>query len=255
MAAKIQIQVSETEAITALHGLYESEAILNHEDILIIMVHGFPGHKTGNNDLYGDLEFMLVEKGFNTLRFDFRGCGESTGKQEDFSLSSALDDFRNILQWTKGKKYKRLIYIGEGLGAALAVMNVELNVQAMIFLWPLLDLKNFYESNFAALEMGAEAIKKSYVEFEGHKYGFGLLQELKQASLANKFKDVYMPTLIMHGARDESIPVSHLDVARDHSNARRMEITVFHDGEHGLQKLNHRKMMFHHITQFIEKYT
>lgn len=255
MTNKIQIPGDGNQQLSALHRLYESERILNHEDLLIIMAHGFPGHKTGNNDLYGDLEFLLADKGYNCLRFDFRGCGESDGTQEQFSLSSAQDDFKSVLRWAEEKKYTRFVYIGEGLGGALAVMNVELNVQAMILLWPLLDMQDFYQKNFAELELVETAKKRGYIDHHGHKYGLGLLADLKNASLTGKLKDCYMPTLIMHGARDETIPVEHLDVAREHINARRLEITTFHDGEHGLQKLNHRKMMFHHVTQFIVKYT
>lgn len=255
MSEKIQILAGESQQISALHRRYESETVLNHEDLLVIMAHGFPGHKTGNNDLFGDLEFLLAEKGYNTLRFDFRGCGESDGKEERFCLSSAVEDFRNVLQWAKGQKYKRFIYIGEGLGATLSVLSTDLDVMIMILLWPILDTEEFYAKNFAGRELNDDARERGYIEHEGHKYGLDFLRELKTARLASKLKDCYMPTLILHGARDEAIPVEHLDVARTHINSRRLEITTFHDGEQGLQKMNHRKMMFYHITQFITKYT
>ena len=63
-----------------------------------------------------------------------------------------------------------------------------------------------------------------------------------------------MPTLILQGVRDEITPIETLDLARGHIRSKRLEITTFHDGEHGLHKLNHRKSMFFHITQFIEKF-
>ncbi|GJL85898.1 MAG: hypothetical protein DHS20C02_16730 [Micavibrio sp.] len=216
------------------------------------MAHGFPGHKAGNNDLYGDIEFLLTEKGLHTLRFDFRGCGESEGEPEDFTMSSAIEDFQNVLYWGRDKGFKNYILIGDGLGASLAVLNAERSVNGLILLWPVLDLKAYSQAVFG--KPSVEDKKKDYIEFDGRRVGLGLLREMEKVDMARGLSEVRAPTLILHGAEDKIVPVSQLDLARKHISADRIEITTFHDGEHGLQKLNHRKMMFYHITQFIEKY-
>lgn len=255
MAEKIQIPASDKQFLAGLHRKPPENSARNLEDTLVIMAHGFPGHKTGNNDLYGDLEFLLADKGLHTLRFDFRGCGESDGREEDFTLAGACEDFQQVLFWAKEKEYKRLAFIGEGLGATLAVMNAALNVRVMVLLWPAFDLKSYGQNVFGLDKLKEEDQKKKYIEHENHKIGLNLVKELGSTPLHYALHEVFMPTLIMHGAHDKIIPVEQLDLARSHIRAKRVEITTFHDGEHKLQKLNHRKMMFYHITQFIEKYT
>lgn len=59
----------------------------------------------------------------------------------------------------------------------------------------------------------------------------------------------------MHGAQDKVSPIEQLDMFRACAGHRRVEITSFQDGTHGLPQENHRKSMFFHIRQFIEKYT
>ncbi len=219
---------------------------------LVIMAHGFPGHRAGNNDLYGDVEFLLAEKGLHTLRFDFRGCGDSDGLPEDFTMSSAIEDFQNVMYWGRDKGFKNFILIGEGLGASLAVLNMELNVNGLILLWPVLDMKAHSQHVFGKPD--SEAKKKGYIEHESQRVGLDFLRELEKVDMVHGLEVVRAPTLILHGAEDKIVPVGQLDLARKHIRSDRIEITTFHDGEHGLPKLNHRKMMFYHITQFIEKY-
>lgn len=255
MTQKIQIIAGQDQHLGALYRPCDDKNLPDRSELLIVMVHGFPGHKASNNDLYGDLEFLLADKGYHMLRFDFRGCGESDGKQEQFSIASAGEDFINVMQWAKGKDYKRFIFIGEGLGGTISLMNLGLNTQALVLLWPVLNVKDYYEQNFRNRELDADGKARGYIDHEGNKYGLEFLLEMKKTSMNEKLRDAFMPTLILHGALDNKIPVSQLDMARDHMNARRLEITTFHDGEHGLQKLNHRKMMFYHILQFVEKYT
>jgi len=251
---KITVRAGSSGGLRVLHGYPDEHSLTNLKDTLVMMAHGFPGHKTGNNDLFGDLEFILVEKGFHTLRFDFGGCGESDGKEENFTIGNAKRDIQNIRRWAQEKGYRHFICIGEGLGATLSVMEADPDVRALILLWPVLDLKYMGAETLKAKNLTREERKKGYIERDGHRISVALLQELEKLNIGSFLKQVRCPTLVMHGARDEVVPVSQLDLARRYINAHRIEITTFHDGSHGLPKLNHRKMMFYHIAQFVEKY-
>ncbi len=257
MAKKIQIQAGGDQQISALYSSpsEKQDHDEDHEPMLILMAHGFPGHKTGNNDLYGDLEFILAEKNYDTMRFDFRGCGDSDGLAEDFTFGRACEDFKYVLYWATQKGYKRFMFIGESIGATIALMNITLNLNAVIFLWPVLDLKGYYKQHFADVKLDSDASTRGYIEQDEQKYGLDFIKELKEEDIKPILRELNVPTLIMHGAEDEVVPLEHLDLAREYVRSKRIEITTFHDGKHGLQKLNHRKMMFYHVTQFVEKYS
>ncbi|MCF8495608.1 MAG: alpha/beta hydrolase, partial [Alphaproteobacteria bacterium] len=118
MSSKIEIL---TGGGGTLCGLYnrpvESSAKAGRKaHTLVVMAHGFPGgHKGGQGDLYGEMQFLLAEHGLHSLRFDFRGCGESTGFPERFTLASAQEDLKHVVLWAKGRGYKEIAYVGEGL--------------------------------------------------------------------------------------------------------------------------------------------
>ncbi|HBR68520.1 MAG TPA: hypothetical protein DEA55_03995 [Rhodospirillaceae bacterium] len=258
---KISIYASKNQALAALLSKPEKAAFVAAADgeegaarppTLAIMAHDFPGHKAGNNDIFADIELLLVEKGFHTLRFDFRGCGESDGARESFTMSGAMEDFQQVMHWGRDQGFRNYILIGEGLGASLAALNCDIDVKALVLLWPALDTKLYADNVFG--EPDQEARQKGYIEKNGCRASMGFLEELKKANLIKGLQDVRAPTLILHGAEDEILPIEQLDLARKHMRSDRIEITTFHDGGHGLRKLNHRKMVFYHITQFAEKY-
>ncbi|MCD8566716.1 MAG: hypothetical protein LRY36_02190 [Alphaproteobacteria bacterium] len=216
------------------------------------MVHHFPGHKSSYQDFFGDIESAFAEGDLDTLRFDFRGCGESDGDEENFSVSTACDDYQSVLHWCRREGYSQFILIGAGLGACVAAMNMELGTKAFIMLWPVLEPKLYFK-NYIAKALMAEG-GKPYAEIDAHRVGIEFIKELKSLDIVGSLKEVYCPTLIMHGSEDEVIPTAQLDLARGFIPARRIEITVFHDGAHGLPLPSHRKAMLYHIQQFVQKY-
>lgn len=223
--------------------------------LLVIMVHGFPGDKNACNAVFGDFENAAGDKHYNTLRFDFRGCGASDGQSEDFSLYSAAEDLRAVLGWAKGKGYKRFVFIGEGLGASLALMNGPPETLCYILLWPMIDLPLIAGHVFKVDTFQEEWKKNGYVLQGDRRIGVPFLQQLQKANMDKVLKCIGKPLLIMHGAQDEISPIEQLEMFRANAGNRRIEITSFQDGGHGLPQVNHRKSMFFHMRQFIEKYS
>jgi pimeloyl-ACP methyl ester carboxylesterase len=219
---------------------------------LILMAHGFPGHKSAHDDFFGDLDAALALGSHDTLRFDFRGCGESDGLEENFTIASACEDFQSVMLWCRREGYSQFIVAGAGLGATIAAMNMELGAKAFIMLWPVLEPKLYFKQYISKAVMADD--NKPYAEIDSHRIGVAFIKELKDLDIVSSLKEIYCPTLIMHGSEDEIVPPVQLDLARGFIPARRIEITVFHDGTHGLPLPSHRKAMLYHIRQFVQKY-
>lgn len=247
-------KVNITEQIK---GLYRAPIVrmTDHADkTLVIMSHGFPGSMKAHNDLFGDVELLIAEKGYHALRFDYRGCGKSGGREQDFTIKSAAEDFQNVKLWAKGEGYTRFVYFGEGLGASIAVMNHDLDLACYVMLWPALNIEQYKEGFFGMISLSEEDKARGYVESGKSRLGLPFLEELDKFDLTPFLRDVHVPAMILHGVQDKKIPMECLDLARAHMRSKRLEITGFQDGGHGLTKLNHRKAMFYHIQQFLEKY-
>lgn len=230
------------------HPLEDSPA----EKTLIIMVHGFPGDRDAHDGLFAELAAQKTLGDRHMLRFDFRGCGESEGRPENFTIAGACEDFQNILHWAKGLGFEKFAYVGEGLGGMLAIMNTDIPVQALALLWPVLDPRAYAE-NLYREDPDTETIDDGYILHEGQRIGINYVRELAKTDLKYALREVFMPTMIIHGAQDKTVPVEQLDMARNHMRAKRLEITNFYEGDHGFTHAEHRKMMFFHLTQFLAR--
>lgn len=252
MSKKITIPGPQGQQIAATITRHGDPDAPDTQKTLILMSHGFPGHKSANNDFLGDLEAMFSARGHDTLRFDYRGCGESDGREEDFTLREARADLECVQNWCLREGYSHFILIGEGLGASVAALSMGLNVKAFAMLWPVLEPKT-YARHYLARAVSAPG-GHPYSDLDGHRIGHDFIREMKETDLVKTLKEIYCPTLIMHGSEDQVVPPAQLDLARGFIPARRIEITVFHDGDHGLTAPAHRKAMLYHIQQFVQKY-
>jgi pimeloyl-ACP methyl ester carboxylesterase len=134
-------------------------------------------------------------------------------------------------------------------------MGEEEDILFQILMWPIFDLFGMAENVFHVSGFEKEASGKDFITFGGRKVGKALVEELVETDMTPFLEAVEAPTLIMHGVQDKISPVEQLEMARTCFQSPRIEITTFHDGGHGLEKPAHRKVMFYHVMQFVEKYT
>lgn len=254
MANAINIPAGTKLSLNAVHALPKHTGKPEAEHTLFIMSHSFPGEKSGSKDILCDLQHLLVEKGFHTLRFDYRGCDKAGTNKDIFTIAGACEDFKHVVFWAEKQGYKKFALIGEGLGGAISIMNVDTNVSMLVLLWPVLDMKLYGETLLSSRQdLTQKDLERGYITQDEQKISIELLKELKNNNLEYALKEVVMPTVIIHGAQDKVIPAQQLDLAREHMRAKRIDITTFHDGEHAMDQLNHRSMIFHHIAEFANK--
>lgn len=220
---------------------------------LAVMVHGYPGSKDGHGGLYTEFEKVLNEYGLHTLRFDFRGCGNSEGAPEDFTLAQAHQDIALVLEWATHQMFENVILIGEGLGAHLCLNTQHPMIKMLILLWPVVDADDYAQRVFAADATLEQTRDKAYTEIAGQKVSLALLREMTGLGTA-RLPELKIPVLVQYGLRDDIIPARHVEILKENLTARRLDITGYQDGVHGLPDPKHRKMIIFHISQFIEKF-
>lgn len=224
---------------------------------VVIMIHGFPGgHKGGCNDLYGEMEYRLEGLGYPTIRFDFRGCGESFGKEEDFCIESALADLNAVMQWAQHDAgHRNMILCGESCGATIAVLGYKPDITCgMILLWPALKLMETVFKELFTRESRVESMIKDlpFVTYEGHKIGSHFLNDIYTTDLTSALERINAPTLVQHGTADTEVPFEQIYFARDHVPGV-IDMGIFEGGGHGLKNANMRQYMFMNIRHFLER--
>ena len=100
-----------------------------------LILHGFGGNKSGHGQTV--MAEQLTRWGYVTLRFDFRGCGESEGERgRILCLDQVADTFHALTYMTSRPDVdpNRIALIGSSFGAAVAIYSggADVRVAAVI---------------------------------------------------------------------------------------------------------------------------
>lgn len=256
MAEEIFIETPDKTYIRAVFSRPADVLAHRFNKSLIIALHDFPGNCDGAEGIFLHLQELFHEKRHAMLRFDFHGCGKSDGQSVDFTLSTANKDLQTILKWADLQGYQHITLLAEGLAPLLLdYESLPKSVKTIVLLWPALDPQEYAERYFKAKAHEAQITAQGYFNFKNTSIGkkfITAIQELDPLRIARQIK---LPTLAFHGKEDQIVPISCLNVVRDHLGARRIDITTFDDGTHGLPLPNHREAIAQHILHFIEKFS
>jgi pimeloyl-ACP methyl ester carboxylesterase len=178
---------------------------------IIIMCHGFSTSKDGRTP--NRLEQLFNKEAIPTFRFDFYGHGESEGKFEDITISEAVDDIQKAIQYLKSLGYKKFGLIGSSFGgmASIIAASSTNDLLTLALKSPVSDylglliaqdhnqkIKTWKEKGFMSITgANGEMLKLNYLFFED-------ASRMRGYEAAKKIK---IPTLIVHGDKDETVPI------------------------------------------------
>lgn len=213
-------------------------------DRLAVMIHGFPGDHKSYGDVFADLTAVFTAKGFHTLRFDMRGCGQSDKGSTFFSFQTAAEDCVSVLQWAEKLGYKKLYLIAEGLGAPIALTvlgdRIRPKVAGAIFLWPILSMKDSWLAADVKNNPGA--------------YGPAFTREVAEYNFTMLMPRLTMPALVLCGSADKKAPPeTQIGILKKHITSNNLEIITFDGGDHGLKTAAERDFLMRQIRDFIHK--
>ncbi|GAF66727.1 putative hydrolase [Bacillus sp. TS-2] len=182
---------------------------------LIIFTHGFAGNKIGEHRLFIKASRFFASQGFATLRFDFSGCGESSGDYGEVTLSKQLIELKEIIQYAQTLEeidQNRIILLGHSLGGAIsALVAADFPFIQEVILWS--AVSDPYEELLSIT--GKDAQEIAYLNGEYDFNGFILskqfFQDLKHHNPLKKMEKFKGKLIALHGDRDQDISSLNLE--------------------------------------------
>ena len=112
----------------------------------VVMTHGIFTDKRekGRFDRFAE---KLITNGFEVLRFDFRGHGESEFDSQKFSVIGALLDYLTVLQWVE-QQDRQTIVVGSSFGGSIVLLERQLPTRSKIHSYVLLNPVIDYQGTF-----------------------------------------------------------------------------------------------------------
>ena len=185
---------------------------------LVILCHGFLSHKDSSK--YKQLAQMFAQESIATVRFDFRGCGDSEGLLAESSVSRRWRDLQKVM--ARGLELDgfdgRLGLLGSSLGGYLALLEASRN--------SLIRCAAVWSTPSHLLDLAKRLPEISPVEFSQECH-----EDLLTVELLSRLKNVQR-VLIVHGQEDQQVPPDHA--------SRLYEVLDEPKALHMLEKADHR---------------
>ena len=205
----------------------------------VIASHGLFSNK--DSQKYITLGDRFPRKGIALLRFDFRGCGESGGKISESTVSGRLGDLNIAIGFVRSHPYinPRIGLMGSSLGGYISLIKAagEEDIRAVVT-W--------------ATPVTLVGLEEKRGQGEMASLGEEFFQDIKTHDLTPILGKV-VNCLVIHGDRDELVPVEHARMIYEHLNSpKKME--VIEGGDHRLTHPNHREKAIEMTLEWFERY-
>jgi dipeptidyl aminopeptidase/acylaminoacyl peptidase len=190
----------------------------------VVACHGLNASKDG--DKYLLLGDTLPTAGLALARFDFRGCGESSGVEAETTIASRIEDVEAVLAClgTHPRLDGRFGLLGSSLGGFVALHVARSRTRFPVVTW---------NTPASLTELANDDLE------EGRSLGVPFALEYSTGRYALAPSEV-AGHLIVHGDADEVVGLDH-GVALHERAAEPCELVVIHDGNHRLTDPAHRQ--------------
>lgn len=226
----------------------------------VLFLHGFMAHRIEANRIFVKMSRILEANGIASLRFDFRGCGDSDGDSAEVTLEGELSDAQKAFEFLSQHPQidpQRIavlgMSIGGGLGALLA--SKEPRVSALLLWVPVANLMECMEMVNDTEQDLNEIFNLPYVDHKGQRVGRDFLAGIPTFKPAETLKNFNKPICVIQAEADQIVPVHQSEIyeevfrGKNSLNARHL----IEGSDHKFSSTVWQDQLFEKSTDFLKK--
>jgi alpha-beta hydrolase superfamily lysophospholipase len=216
----------------------------------VVTCHGMMSTKDGPKHV--GLAHRIAKLGHAVLRFDFQGRGESPGDLLGLSFSRQVDECRAAINFIRGRGVSRLALVGSSMGGTVSILVAARENPAALATLAAVGRPDEMPSRIVG-EKGLHHWKRrGKLRFEGHAIGYALVKDALQIDLAGAAKQISCPWRIIHGEKDEVVPVSDAQ-ALVHASGNKAELVIVPGADHQFSEPKIRERLLDDVAAFLDQ--
>lgn len=227
----------------------------------LLVCHGLGGDKQGRYRIYVKLAEMLAKCGVATIRFDFRGCGDSEGELGQMSLATQVEDAQAVLDWAFEKPLFNqgpMAILGSSFGGLVAVQMAARNKELFkgIILWaPVFNGMQWQEAWNRLKSGGLSGQERDQLTLvNGERANPMMFQELFTLKIEQHLLEVgHLPLLHLHGDQDQRVTLLHAEAYQTHRQGSKAPSTFIRlaGADHGFSDQAVRQEVLNLSTEWL----
>ncbi|MFB5676462.1 alpha/beta hydrolase [Paenibacillus terreus] len=214
MERQIGIRFEGEELAATLHyprGVEKTGC--QNRNSLVIICHGFVGSRIGVDRLFVNTARRLADAGHMVLRFDYAGCGESTGEYGEQSINGMINQTRAVLDYAVScadVDPQKITLIGHSLGGAVAVLTAVRDKRVKnLVLWSAVGYPFNDIVKLTGRNVYDQAVKEGEADYLGYRFTPAFFESLAQFQPFQEAVKFSGDVLVVHGTSDDVIPVDY----------------------------------------------
>jgi len=228
----------------------------------VLFCHGFTGHRMEQRYIFVRAARRLALSGIGSLRFDYRGCGESEGAFKDFTLLDYIFDAETALARLSklpGVDARRLGILGYSMGGCVAaeILARHPEIMASVLWAPVAFPKDlFLKRSKDPAQTEFCSGDKGFIEYDGWAIGTDFIRSLDKVDPVKSLGIYPGPALFCHGAQDTVVDLSHSQayVAARNRSDQITETLVLPQSDHGFKPLHEDETLLEKTTKWFYQY-
>jgi len=181
----------------------------------VAMCHGFAGNKVGKYRLYVQIAERLSQLGIASLRFDFRGSGDSEGQFSEMTIDSEVSDalasFHFLRSHPKINK-DQIGLLGNSFGGAIAVLAAarDKQIRSLVLLAALFNSHQWRKQWESLMSNSSDESSQKALSriLEGHLPGSNFYHSFFLLDLEKALASLQkVPLLHIHSEIDERVGI------------------------------------------------
>lgn len=217
-----------------------------------LLCHGMESDKDSDKIL--SLSRELAARGILTLRFDFSYAGESSGKFEDLTYTGEVEDLASAFAFMRSFSVTKIGILGSSMGGTIALLFAarEKAVTAVATIAAPLHPEKITRSLLSP-EQVTQWRSEGFISFHGQRINVSLLEDLDRLDVAREARQIACPVLIVHGDRDETVPVQEARELHD-LLAVPKRLVVLQGADHRLSDPSHLAQAMNESFEWFSRY-
>jgi len=182
-----------------------------------LLLHGFTGTRVEPHRMFVKISRALAQHGIASLRFDFRGSGDSAGDFEDMTIRSEVGDALEAIRFLARHKRinsRRLALIGMSMGGAIAahvVAREKHRIKSLVLLAPVAEGEGILDQ-LSTPEAVSSLAETGITDYDGDLVGVAFIRQFAEMKPLREVVKCTCPVLLVHGAKDQTVPPQHTEM-------------------------------------------
>jgi len=200
----------------------------------IIFLPGYASDMAGSKALA--LDDWAARGGRAFVRFDYRGCGESAGAFEDFTLEDWRDDALAVIDATEGP----VVLVGSSMGGWIMFLAALARPGVVAALVGIAAAPDFTQWGFDDAQKALLVADGRIVEPSPYGPPMVTTQRFWEAGERNLLLDaeiaLEVPVRLLQGQLDADVPWQQALVLAEKLRSADVQVTLIKDGDHRLSR-------------------